>query len=139
MQTKLHRDTLWSEKGIDARGHDYEQLRRANLGSNCPVVDDIVIDAMTATSMKTLDLALKSYQDIREVDSTVRKYIDELSGFTYGRWKDMVFERGRNFQDRYLELGIPAGRTNPEQTAKLHELQDYAQSRDVTLVIVEVP
>ena len=139
VKTALQRDSLCTEKGINPRGHDFELVRKANLASTCPHIDDIVIDAMTATSMKSMDLTDKTYRNIQTVESTVKRYIDDLSGFTYGVWKDMIFERGRNFQDRYVELAIPVGRATQPQVEKLLELQEYAQSQDVTLVIVEVP
>jgi len=44
-----------------------------------------------------------------------------------------------NFQDRYLELAIPLGKATRAQTEKLLELHEYAESKDVTLVIIEVP
>jgi len=139
VQETIHRDSLWNEESINSRGHDFETIRRANLGSNCPVVDDIVVDAMTATSMKSIDLTERSYQVGSGLDSTVRGYVDKLSEFTEGDWKDYHFERGVNFQDRYLELGIPAGKATRAQIENLLSLQDYAQTKDVRMVIVEVP
>lgn len=118
VQETLHRDTLWSEEGIHRRGKDFEKIREANLGS-----------AMTATQHKSIDLTLKSYQVGSRLDSTVRGYIDDLSDVT----------GGKHFQYRYLELGIPAGKATRAQIENLLDLQDYAQTKDVTLVIVEVP
>lgn len=140
------KDTIWGQPQT-YQGRDFEQVRTVNLGSNCPHIDDIVVDAMTATQHKSMDLTAKSYQDPKDVDSKVRGYIDNLDETTKGVWswtdKDSGahydFERGVNFQDRYLELGIPADRATQAQIDRLVELQEYAQTRDVTLVIVEVP
>lgn len=146
LQSVLGKETIWGQ-GIEPQGRDFEQVRNVNLGSNCPHIDDIVVDAMTVTQHKSMDLRLSSYQDVGVVGSTVSGYIDHLDETTRGIWswtdkksgQHYDFERGRNFQDRYLELGIPAGRATQVQIEKLLELQDYAQTKDVTLVIVEVP
>lgn len=144
LRKTIGKDTIWGQAPME-QGLDFEKLRRANLGSNCPYIDDIVIDAMTATQHKTMDLTLKSYQDVGGIDSTVERYIDDLSGFTELKWTNRKtgvhydLQRGRDFQDRYLELGIPLGRATQAQINKLVELQEYAQTKDVTLVIVEVP
>ncbi len=142
----LGKDTIWGQ-GIDPQGHDFETIRRANLASNCPHIDDIVIDAMTVTQFKSMDLTLSSYHDPRTMQLKVEEYIDHLDERTKGRWswtdketdRHYDFERGVNFQDRYLELAIPLGKATRAQTEKLLDLHDYAESKDVTLVIVEVP
>ena len=143
----LNRDSLWSEKDINSRGHDYEKIRLANLGSNCPVIDDIVVAAMTVTQMKTLDLTANMYQNIRATELQVSKYIDELDESTRRPWewtdrksrRSYKFERGVNFQDRYLEVAIPVEKSTKTQKEKLIELQEYATQKDITLVIVEIP
>ena len=140
------KDSIWHQPN-KYQGEDFEKVRNANLGSNCPHIDDIVVDAMTVTQHKSMDLTLPSYQNIGTMQLKVEGYIDHLDEQTQGRWswhdkinnKDYNFKRGRNFQDRYLELGIPLGKASPEQAQKLLELQEYAQTRDVTLIIVEVP
>lgn len=134
----VQKESIWNQPSM-YQGRDYEQLRVANLGSNCPVIDDIVIDAQTATSMKTMDLKAPSYQNVQAIESVVSRYIDKLSGFTRGDWNGNHFERGVNFQDRILEIGIPAGSATAQQISKLVELQEYAQTKDITLVINEVP
>lgn len=140
----LDKNTIWGQS-IEDQGRDYEKLREASLGSNCPHIDDYVFQAETVTSMKTLDLTLKSYQDVGLIDSTVRGYIDDLSAFNELSWTDKTrgvhyhFKRDENFQDRYLELAIPLGRATQAQVEKILEMQDYAQERDITLVINEVP
>lgn len=122
VQEKLGRGTIWDEPPI-ARGRSYEQLRGANIGGNYPIVDDI--NDYAATSMKTLDFTTAPYQNPNVLGSTVRGYIDSLSGFS-------------GPQHKYLELGIPAGRATPSHVDTLCELQTYAGGRGITLAIGEV-
>lgn len=138
VKEKLGKKTIWDEPPVH-RGRAFEELRAANLGSNYPTIDDIRIDAGTATSMKTLNLLTQSYQNVDNVDAMVRSYVDKLSGFTGFNWNGQEYQRGRDFNDLYLELGIPNNDVSKEQANKLHELQGYAQGRNVRLVIVKVP
>lgn len=137
VREKLGKESIWDEPPVP-RGRAFEELRSANLGSNYPVIDDIRIDAGTATSMKTLDLSTEPYQNVEAIDSTIRGYVDKLSTFTGFTWRDREYQKGKDFQDLYLELGIPAGKANSSQVSKLQELQDYAQDKDVRLVVVKV-
>lgn len=123
VQKKLGRGTIWDKPPV-ARGRSYERLRGASIGGNYPIVDDI--NDYAATSMKTLDLTTGPYQDPNVLGSTVRGYIDSLSGFS-------------GPQHKYLELGIPAGRATPSHVDTLCELQNYAGGRGITLAIGEVP
>lgn len=146
VRNAVAKDSIWGQPQ-KPQGEDFENVRTVNLGKNCPHIDDIVLDAMTVTQHKSMELTLPSYQNTRTMQSRVEGYIDHLDERTKERWswydkkndKFYDFERGVNFQDRYLELGIPAGRATQAQVDKLLELQEYAQTRDVTLVIVEVP
>jgi len=125
VQEKLGKGTIWDEPPIH-RGRAYEVLRRANIGGNYPIIDDVNSEAHTATSMKTLDLTTGPYQDLGLIESSVRGYMDHL-----GEYSSDV--------DRYLEIGIPAGKANPGQRNKLRELQEVAGEQGIRLVIGEVP
>lgn len=123
MGAVLGRDTLWDEPPIH-RGRSYEQLRSANIAGNYPIIDDINDHA--ATSMKTLDLTTGPYQDPSVLGSIVRGYIEHLANFS-------------GPQQKYLEIGIPSGKASLNQLEQLHELQDYAGTIGVILVIGEIP
>ncbi|PJC66482.1 hypothetical protein CO018_01620, partial [Candidatus Beckwithbacteria bacterium CG_4_9_14_0_2_um_filter_47_11] len=142
VRKKLGKDTIW-DKRIAPRGGNYEKLRGANLASNFPVVDHYDAEAKTVTSLKTLDLRTEFYNDIDGIEYTVGRDINELSEFTGAHWtlkgKPILIERGRHFQDRYLEIAIPTGSATQKQREKLEQLQEFAQSVDVILDIVEAP
>ncbi len=138
VEEKLGRKTIW-DMGASPRGKAYEVLRGAYPANNLQHVDDIKLEARTVTGMKSIELRDKTYQDINGLDRRVRGCIDELEGYPGGRWKGQRFYRDTHFDDVYLEIGIPAGAANSEQIAKLLELQEYAQTQNVTLVINEVP
>lgn len=138
VEEKLGRATIW-DLGPSPRGKLYELLRDAYPASNLKHVDDIKYEARTVTGMKTIELRAPTYQDVDGLDRRVRECVDELEGYKGGRWKGRDFIRGEDFDDVYLEIGIPAGKATRVQTEKLLELHDYAESKGVTLVINEVP
>ncbi|MFH0863805.1 MAG: hypothetical protein V1858_01800 [Candidatus Gottesmanbacteria bacterium] len=145
VRAKLGKDTIW-DKSIVAQGGNYEKLRGANLGNNCPVIDHFDAEKRTVTSLKTFDLRSDYYQNPDRIDYLIGGYIEDLSEFSGVRWTapEKTFriniQRGAHldFEDRYLEIAIPADSATRIQRQKLQELQAYASSVDVILNIVEV-
>lgn len=142
VRQRLGQDSMW-DKGIAPRGGNYERLRGANLASNFPVVDHYDSEARTVTSLKTLELTSEFYQEVDNIEYMVGRDVNELSEFQGAHWtlkgKPILIEKGIHFDDRYLEIAIPAGKATPRQREKLKQLQEFAQSVDVILDIVEVP
>ena len=138
VEEKLGRETIW-DLGPSPRGKVYELLRNAYPANNLKYVDDIKLEARTVTGMKTIELRAPTYQDVDGLDRRVRECIDELSGYQGGRWKGKRFDRGKDFDDVCLEIGIPTDVATQAQIEKLLEMQDYAQTKDVTFAINEVP
>lgn len=138
IREKFGVDSIW-QLGQAVRGRAYEYMRGAEPANNLEHVDDIRLEARTVTGMKTIELRDPTYQDIENLDRRLRDCIDELEGYPGGTWKGHSFRRGEHFDDVYLEIGIPADKATRAQTEKLLEMQDYAQTKGVTLVINEVP
>lgn len=138
VQEKLGRESLWSA-GPSPRGKDYEKLRGAHPASTLRHVDDLKFEEGSVTGMKSIELRDTTYQDIGGLDRRVKECIDELEGYPGGQWENRYFYRGIHFDDVYLEIGIPEGQATPSQVEKLLEMQEYAQTKGVTLVINEVP
>jgi hypothetical protein len=117
----------------------FRKLRKANLPEEFPVIDDFRKQSRTITKMEELNIASDEYMGVDAIDAIVKGYIDELSRFTEVDWNDYHLKKGRDFDDRHLELAVPAKKVTSEQRDKLVELQDYAYHHGVRLFIVEVP
>jgi filamentous hemagglutinin len=115
-----------------ARGVAIENALGRNLPSNFPVIDRFTNGI--ATSIKSLDLGAKSYQQIASLTNKVRGYIETVAGFGGRTWGGTTV-RGADITGRALELAVPAGGT-AEQMAALNGLIGYAQQVGVTLTIV---
>lgn len=138
LQETIGRITLWDEPPV-IRGRLYEQVRHANLASNCPHIDDIRLEAQTVTSMKTLDITSSNYQDVNQLRLVITAYIDVLSRCENIEWNGQKYQRGVEFFDRYLEIGIPAAKATVDQLEMLAKLQEYALTKGVILAIGEIP
>jgi len=127
-------NSIWKLLPLD-RGRVYEEALKANLRNikNYPVIDDFVQATGKATSIKTLDLAAKTYlKSGKPVFNKLRKYIDELANFK-GAEVGAFSTKGK-VKSRVLELGIPRGATT-EQLLQLNNALAYAESRGVKLII----
>jgi len=91
----------------------------------------------TATSIKTLDVGAKSYQDPRALTSKVRAYIDKVASFNGRRWGSHHI-RANQIKSRALELVVPHTGTAAQQEALL-ELLKYGRSVDVDVIIIVLP
>ena len=114
---------VW-EMNWAARGAAIEDLLGRNLARNNPIID--IWDRATgvATSIKSIDLLSKSYQNISTLTSTVQGYVQELAGFNGQNWAGQVITAGQ-IMGRELSLGIPAGYSQAQMNA-LNNLTQWA-------------
>ena len=119
------------------RGVAIENMLGRNLVQNFPVIDRWANGI--ATSIKSIDLGAKSYQNISTLTLTVRGYIDTLAkGQGQPKALGGVQILSDQIQGRVLELAIPTGATQT-QMAALQRLQQYAGTVGVTLKIIVIP
>jgi filamentous hemagglutinin len=111
-----------------------EQRLGKNLPDQFPVIDKFV-DGI-ATSIKSLDLKLDSYQKPNAVFNMVRRYIDEVAEFKGAKRAGDAVQL-RQIRGRALDLAIPPGATLP-QRAQLDQLRFYGAIHGVQVNIVEL-
>jgi hypothetical protein len=92
---------VWAMKPF-ARGRAVEQVLGTNLPGNFPAIDRFLQG--TATSIKSLDLAAKTYQDTRALTRTVTRYIDGVAKFQGRMWGGATV-RGADIKARVLDAG----------------------------------
>jgi hypothetical protein len=75
-------------------------------GENFPVIDKY--DGTTATSIKSMDLNADSYQDAAKVESTAKRYVDQVRNFKGAyRKSGNIGVPGKGIR-RALIIGVPA-------------------------------
>jgi RHS repeat-associated protein len=98
--------------GNFARGIAIETALGKNLAAGFPVIDRFLNG--TATSIKSIDLTAKTYQDTGKLASTLEKFIDKVSNFNGARYgKDVI--KSSEITARELQVVIPKGSMSAAQ------------------------
>ncbi|MFX1678909.1 Ig-like domain-containing protein [Mitsuaria sp. CC2] len=105
--------SVWSLSPA-ARGRAIEQSLGANLPSNFPTIDRFA-NGM-ATSIKSVDLGAKTYQDANALGRLLDRYVDALAAFRGRAWAGSVVE-GSQISARQLQVAIPNAGSASQQAA----------------------
>ena len=127
-------NSIWKLLPLE-RGFVYEEVLKANLRhiKNYPVIDDFIAATGKATSVKTLDLAAKTYlKSGKPVFNQLRNYIDKLAKFKGANWGK--FNTVNKIKSKVLELGVPPGAT-PVQLVQINNAIAYANSNNIKLIV----
>ena len=118
------------------RGLEIEKMLGGNLPKNFPVIDRF--ENGIATSIKSVDLAAESYQDIKRLERLLVNHINSVREF-----------KGRNFaktnitsamiKGRSLEVAIPRGVATEAQREVIKKMETFAPTRGVTIKFTEIP
>ena len=133
MTSGLGRGVLW-QLGNAVRGAFVERLLRGNLPDKFPTIDRWINGQ--ASSIKTLDLATKTYQNPAALTSRVSGMISAVQNFN-GASFDGVTIKQAEITSRTLELVIPSGGSPAQQTV-LKAMVDLGKASGVTLNITIV-
>ncbi|MFZ1265329.1 MAG: RHS repeat-associated core domain-containing protein, partial [Anaerolineae bacterium] len=120
------------------RGQEIEKMlgRSPQLTQNFPVIDRF--ENGLATSIKSIDLGAKSYQNIGQLTGTVKGYVSALANWQGVRqWGGISIENSKIIA-RELLLAIPQGATQA-QLAALQQLQQWASTVGVTINVTVIP
>jgi hypothetical protein len=127
-------DSVWALNKWD-RGRAIEKALGHNLG-NCQTIDKLV--GRTATSIKSIDLNAKTYQNMSKIGSKLREYVDDLADFKGTRYQGADYLPGQDFDARVLELAIPSRGVTAAQRQALEQAVRYGASRGVDVRIIPV-
>ena len=109
--------------------------RSPSLAYNFPGIDRF--ENGVATSMKSIDLHAKTYQDIGALTSKVQGYVNGLANWQGAKMGGVEITSSQ-ITARELALAIPQGATQA-QLAALQQLQQWASTVGVTVNITIVP
>jgi filamentous hemagglutinin len=110
--------------------------RSPQLVQNFPVIDRF--QNGVATSIKSIDLGARGYQNIATLTRTVRGYVNTMANWQgVSSWGGVTIRNGE-IMAREVLLAIPPGASQAQMNALL-QVQQLAVSQGVTLNIVVVP
>ncbi len=126
--------SVW-ELGNFVRGGLIERALGANLPRSFPVIDKFAEGI--ATSIKSIDLTSKTYQNLEALATKINGYVDKLAGFN-GAKLAQVEVKASEITSRELQLAIPAGGVTDAQRAVLDSATTRAQKMGVKLTVTGV-
>ena len=118
-----------------ARGRALENIYGTNLAWNFPVIDRFMNGVVT--SIKSLDLNAKTYQNMGALGSKLKGYVDDVTGFVgIERWgKDSV--KLQDITSRELQVIIPKGSLTDGASKVFQDVTDYAKGLGVDFKSIE--
>ena len=124
---------IWELPAVH-RGVEIEIIRAGNyrLPHGFPVVD--ILKNGTATSVKSIDITLPSYQGSRLL-YRLKGYVDKLIDFRGAIHGGRTVARNVN---KELEVVIPKGRTTEAQQKIFEEVVDYGKLNNIIVKFIEL-
>ncbi|TXI44940.1 MAG: hypothetical protein E6Q50_17235, partial [Lysobacter sp.] len=130
----LRLSSPWNKNPFE-RGFEIEKMLGGNLPSNFPTIDRFQ-DGI-ATSIKSVDLRLPSYQNAATLQRTLNGYVDKVAAFKGRTWADVEVPASR-IRGRELLLAVP-GRGTAAQQAAIQAAAKRAQEMGVQFTTKTVP
>lgn len=90
-----------------------------------------------AASIKIIDLNASSYQIAKGIYNELRRDVDELEGFTFGRLKGIIVST-EDYSSKKLEIAIPDMGITVEQRKGLEMIKEYARDKGIETTITVV-
>ena len=122
------------------RGQAIERILGANLPQNFPTIDKAVQGAnniaSSITSIKSIDLASKTYQQGSALFNRIMNYSHKVANFTNRTWAGETVNVNNSTQ-RILEVAIPHGATQAQWT-QIHKATVEAAKIGVEVVPIVI-
>jgi hypothetical protein len=127
--------SVWAMNALQ-RGIQIENMLAAkipgqHLVSNNPVIDIWNKATGVVTSIKSIDLAAQTYQNMYRLAYTIYGYLNELALYTGQEWAGVTIKSGQ-ITSKVLQLAIPQG-ASPEQISTLYKMIEVAYKMGITL------
>lgn len=116
-----------------ARGLAIEAKLGGNLPSAFPVIDRF--EKGVATSIKSLDLNAKTYQNASALTSKLNDYISKLAGFNGASFSGRTIKSSQ-ISSRVLEVAVPKGSMTAAQQGAIDAATKTAEKYKVTRKII---
>ncbi|QDU55280.1 endonuclease toxin domain-containing protein [Aeoliella mucimassa] len=130
----FNKNSVW-KMGAGNRGFAVEAKLGGNLPNGFKTIDRFK-DGV-ATSIKSIDLTSKTYQDCHQLNKLIDGYIDLMAVYKGGERAGKVI-RASDITSRSLEIAIPAHSMTGMQKAAIEAAVDYGKSKKVTVIIIEM-
>ena len=127
---KTGRNSVWSLPWLE-RGLIIEEQLGKNLKGNFPTIDKFLNGV--ATSIKSIDLKAKSYQNANALYSKLKGYINQVAKFKGQRWNGVAIQE-EDITKRALDVAIPRG-ASESQVEAIQKAIEYGKNNGVQVNI----
>ena len=127
---KAGRNSVWSLPWLE-RGLIIEEQLGKNLKGNFPTIDKFLNGV--ATSIKSIDLKAKSYQNANALYSRLKGYINQVAKFKGQRWNGVTIQE-EDITKRALDVAIPQG-ASKSQVEAIQKAIEYGKNNGVQVNI----
>ena len=133
---------VWNENPF-VRGNAIEDVANVpgtQTPPTFPKIDYYDAGSQTATSVKSTDLFAKSYQDITRLEDLWKSYVDDISGqiFPISQGNLTIGDLSNPVSNRVLHIVTPYDTPLPGQQSIITTIQNYANSKNVTVVFENI-
>ena len=125
------RAEIWLEDKFE-RGIEIDGLRGNNLGHNFPVIDKF--ENRTITSVKSKDLLVKTYQNGKKLEYTIKSDINKLIDFERDS-KNNIDVTPEDYSFKCLEVVVPNVTLNESQINCINNAIEYGKLNNIIVKI----
>jgi hypothetical protein len=127
---------LFDNPSFTERGLQVENVLATRFGGGLPPgfrgIDRFL--GGLATSVKSIDLGAKTYQNLGSLTSRLTGYVDRLAKFSGGALGQEFVIRGADVKARVLELVTKGG--TPQQLEAIRKVVAYARQQGVLVKVI---
>jgi len=124
-------ESVWTLNQVE-RGLAVEEKLGGNLPKNFPVVDRFTNGV--ATSIKSVDLAAKTYNKGNGLLNLLKGYVNKLDGFG-GALRQGINLNSGNMSAKALEIAIQPGKASLKQWIQIGQAMKYAYDNNIRFTI----
>lgn len=116
------------------RGERIEEMFGGNLPYDFPVIDIYDSASKTGTSIKSINLKAKTYQNSEALNKKLISYVDAL------KEADRISYKNQNYslQNKRFILVVPKGSLNEANKQIIQEMMNYAKTSGIQVTINEL-
>ncbi|WBB32011.1 hypothetical protein NM219_05600 [Parvimonas micra] len=126
------RAEIWLEDKFE-RGIEIDGLRGNNLGHNFPVIDKF--ENRIITSVKSKDLLVKTYQNGKKLEYTIKSDINKLIKFKTKKWNGHEVLT-KDYSYKCLEVVVPNVTLSESQINCINNAIEYAEKNNIIVKII---
>jgi hypothetical protein len=131
--TSLKGASIWDLPNKQ-RGLKIEELFGGNLPYDFPVIDIYDAAEKKGTSIKSINLNNKTYQDKAKLNKVLQQYVDEIKSCNTIKYKQQNYD----ITLKKLIVVIPKDSINDNNKDVIEQIKDYAASNGIDITISEL-